>query len=106
MDRQMYHYATVSRALEELREKGFTIDFNLQENRIINSPHDFEIVHVYRYEGESDPGDEAMVFGIKSSVGEKGVFVAGLSAFTDKSAAMVLNELSIKGRKDQEAQSK
>jgi hypothetical protein len=102
MERQMYHYATVSKALEELREKGFTVDFNTQENRIIGSPHDFEIVHVYRYEGESDPGDEAMVFGIKSSTGEKGVFVAGLSAFTDNSAAMVLNELSIKGRQEQE----
>lgn len=101
MERQMYHYATVSKALDELAEKGFTVDFNIQEDRIINSPHDFEIVQVYRYEGESDPGDEAMVFGIKSSTGEKGVFVAGLSAFTDNSAAMVLQELSIKGRKDE-----
>ena len=96
----MYHYATVSNALEELKEKGFTIDFNVQEKRIIDSPDDFEIVHLYRYEGESDPGDEATVFGIKSSTGEKGVFVAGLSAFTDNSAAMVLNELTIKGRED------
>ena len=100
MDKRMYHYATVSNALEELKEKGFTIDFNVQEKRIIDSPDDFEIVHLYRYEGESDPGDEATVFGIKSSTGEKGVFVAGLSAFTDNSAAMVLNELTIKGRED------
>lgn len=98
----MYHYATVTKALEELTEKGFTVDFNVQENRIINSPDDFEIVHLYRYEGASDPGDEAMVFGIKSSTGEKGVFVAGLSAFTDNSAAMVLNELSIKGRENKD----
>ena len=102
MDPHMYHYATVSVALEELKEKGFTVDFNNQEARIINSPDEFTIVHVYRYEGESDPGDEAMVFGIKSSTGEKGVFVAGASAFTDKSAAMVLNELSIKNKKDPE----
>ncbi len=102
MERQMYHYATVTKALEELTEKGFTVDFNVQENRIINSPDDFEIVHLYRYEGASDPGDEAMVFGIKSSTGEKGVFVAGLSAFTDNSAAMVLNELSIKGRENKD----
>jgi hypothetical protein len=100
MEKRMYHYATVSKALEELKEKGFTIDFNIQENRIINSPDDFEIVHIYRYEGESDPGD-ATVYGIKSSTGEKGVFVAGLAAFTDKSAAMVLNELSIKGHRDE-----
>lgn len=98
MEAQMYHYATVSVALEELAEKGFTVDFNIQEGRILNSPDDFEIVHVYRYEGESDPGDEATVYGIKSSTGEKGVFVAGLSAFTDNSAARVLHELSIKGR--------
>jgi hypothetical protein len=100
MDPHMYHYATVSKALEELKEKGFTVDFNNQEGRIINSPDDFTIVHVYRYEGESDPGDEAMVFGIKSSTGEKGVFVAGASAWTDNSAAMVLNQLSIKNKKD------
>lgn len=100
MDKRMYHYATVSKALEELKEKGFTIDFNIQEKRIIDSPDDFEIVHLYRYEGESDPGDEATVFGIKSSTGEKGVFVAGLSTFADSSAAMVLNELTIKVRQD------
>ncbi|MGV3696649.1 hypothetical protein [Flavobacterium sp.] len=100
MDPHMYHYAPVSQALKELKEKGFTVDFNNQEGRIINSPHDFTIVHVYRYEGESDPGDEATVFGIKSSTGEQGVFVAGPSAWTDNSAAMVLNELSIKNKKD------
>ena len=75
----MYHYTTVSKALEELKEKGFTVDFNIQESRIINNPNDFEIEHIYRYEGETDPGDEATVFGIKSSTGEKGVFVTGLA---------------------------
>ena len=98
MERHMYHYATVSQALLELKESGFTIDFNVQESRIIDNPDDFEIVQIYRYEGESDPGDEATVYGIKSNTGEKGVFVAGLSAFTDNSAAMVLHGLSIKGR--------
>ncbi|MFY7739407.1 MAG: hypothetical protein ACOVQC_02720 [Flavobacterium sp.] len=100
MDPKMYHYATVSKALEELNEKGFTVDFNIQEKRIIDSPDDFEIVHMYRYEGESYPGDQATVYGIKSSTGEKGVFVAGLSAYTEKSAAMVLNELTIKGNRN------
>lgn len=101
MEKRMYHYATVSKALEELNEKGYTVDFNIQESKIINNPNDFKIEHIYRYEGETDPGDEAMVFGIVSSSGEKGVFVAGLSAFTDKSAAMVLNDLVIKGKTDQ-----
>lgn len=98
MEKRMYHYATVTKALEELKEKGYTVDYNIQESKIINSPNDFEIQHIYRYEGESDPGDEATVFGIKSVTGEKGVFVAGLNAFADSSAAMVLNDLATKGK--------
>lgn len=101
MEKGMYHYATVSKALNELKEKGFTIDYNTQENKIINNPNDFEILHIYRYEGDSDPGDEATVFGIKSSSGEKGVFVAGLAASADKSAEMVLNDLVIKSKAEQ-----
>jgi hypothetical protein len=98
MDRQMYHYATVSKALQELGEKGFTTDFNLEEDRIKNHCEDFTIEHIYRYEGETDPGDEATVYGIKSKDGEKGVFVAGAGAYSEKSAAQMLHEMSIKGR--------
>lgn len=94
----MYHYATVTQALAELKEKGFTEDFNLQEDRIKQNPDDFEIVHIYRYEGESDPGDEATVYGIKSKNGENGVFVAGDLSFGEQSATRVLHELSIKNR--------
>ena len=100
MERQMYHYATVSKALEELAAKGYTVDYNLQEDKIINSPEDFTIEEIYRYEGETDPGDEATVFGIKSSNGALGTFVAGMNAYTENSAAQVLNELFIKGRQE------
>lgn len=101
MERQMYHYATVSKALEELAQKGFTTDFNLEEQRIVNHPDEFEIEHIYRYEGESDPGDEATVYGIRSTRGEMGVFVAGDLSMDDNSATKVLHELSIKGREQQ-----
>lgn len=96
----MYHYATVSKALQDLADKGFTTDFNLEEDRIANNADDFEIVEIYRYEGETDPGDEATVFGLKTKDGEKGVFVAGYMAYAESPAARALNELSIKGRED------
>ena len=103
MERQMYHYATVSKALEELKEKGFTTDFNLQEDKIISNPDNYEISHIYRYEGESDPGDEATVYGIKSKGGERGVFVAGDLSMGEKSATQVLNDLTIRGRQESQA---
>jgi len=106
MDYQIYHYATVSKALEELYAKGFTVDFNLQEDRIINNPDDFEIAHIYRYEGITDPGDEATVYGIQAKNGEKGVFVAGHETYADSKAAKLLHELSIKGREGGQSQSR
>lgn len=102
MDHQMYHYATVSKALEDLAEKGFTIDFNLEADRIKDCGDCFEIVHIYRYEGATDPGDEATVYGIKSDKGEKGVYVSGDLSFSEDEAAQTLHELIIKGRQPSE----
>jgi hypothetical protein len=95
---QMYHYATVSKALDELNEKGFTYDFNLHEEDIAKNPNKYEIKHIYRYEGNTDPGDEAIVYGIQSSSGKKGVFVTGFSANSVSEAAEALIQISIKDR--------
>ncbi|WP_125723702.1 SH3 domain-containing protein [Flavobacterium ustbae] len=96
--KRMYHYATVSKALDQLNEKGFTCDFNRNADAIKKNPEKFEIVHVYRYEGESDPADEAVVYGIRSASGKKGVYVAGFSADSDQETATFLFDLSIRGR--------
>lgn len=78
----MYQYDSPVHALEDLRRRGFTEDFNLKENCIICNDQkinadQFEIKEVYRFEGNSDPGDEAIVLGIESSDGIKGVLVNG-----------------------------
>ena len=94
-----YHYASVLKALEELKAMDFIVDFNLQEEAIMTNPNNYKILHIYRYEGDSSPDEEAIVYGIKSNAGEKGVFVAGFSANSESRAALVLLELSIKGNK-------
>jgi len=62
----MYTYDTVSAAIKGLQQRGFTVDFNLSENCLVCDTgkyevNDFEIVEVYRFEGDSDPSDEAIV---------------------------------------------
>lgn len=54
-----FHYSTVSESSKYLRSKGYVLDFNLEENCISGTncrftPHQFEIVEVYRYEGNMD----------------------------------------------------
>ncbi|MBL7762729.1 MAG: phosphoribosylpyrophosphate synthetase, partial [Chitinophagaceae bacterium] len=70
----MYNYDTVSQAINSLKKRGFSLDFNLSENCIVCSedkfnPEDFEITEVYRFEGNSDPADEAVVYAIESNRG-------------------------------------
>jgi hypothetical protein len=91
-----YHYSTVVEALKELNIKGFIHDFNLQDENIKKNPHHYEIEHIYRYEGDTDPDEEAVVYGITSKSGERGVYVAGFSANSESEAAQVLNDISIK----------
>ena len=38
-----YHYTTVSEALDDLKEKGFTYDFNIHEQDIEKNPHKYEV---------------------------------------------------------------
>ena len=93
------HYDTVSKAIEALRQQGFTTDFNIEENVLACiegkfAASDFDIVDVYRYEGISDPADEAAVYAIKSSSGVKGILVTGYGASADISDAELLEKLS------------
>jgi len=86
--KNQYHYATVSEALAILKSQGYTVDFNLTENNITcgtgKFSHDeFTVVDVYRYEGNTDPADEATVYAIASKTGVKGVLATGYG-FSDE----------------------
>lgn len=95
---QHYHYSSVSEALNNLKKQGFVTDFNLQEDAIAKNPKQYEIKEVYRYEGNSNPDDEAVVYGIQSKSGEKGVFVSGFSANSFSEAAEALLKMQIEGK--------
>ena len=92
------HYETVSTAIEELRKQGYTVDFNLEDNALVCTEgrfnaNDFEIDDVYRYEGDSDPGDEAAVYAIRSSNGLKGILVTGYGASADDTSPEMMEKL-------------
>lgn len=100
MEHQL-HYDTVSNAIAALRDRGFTIDFNLEENFIVSTAEkihvdDFSIVDVYRYEGNSDPSDEAAVYAIACRNGSKGILVSGYGPSADSLTTAMLEKLRIK----------
>ena len=93
-----FHYATVTEAIRELRKQGFLVDFNLKENSLEAdsakfTSEEFEILDVYRYEGDSDPADEATVYAIESQSGLKGILVTGYGVSSDTVSAQMLRKL-------------
>jgi hypothetical protein len=69
-------YATVSEALADMKRRGFTIDFNVELKGNWN-PHNLLIVEVHRFEGQTSSDDEAVIYGIETAKGNKGVLVNG-----------------------------
>lgn len=94
-------YDTVSEAVNGLKKRGFTEDFNLQENCLVchedkYNVEDFEIVEFHRFEGNTDPADEAAVYAIESNKGTKGVLVTGYGISAEGMSADMIRKLNMK----------
>jgi len=62
-----------------LNEEGFTKDFRVTEGRLCNydddktySPEEVKIIDFFRFEGESNPDDMAILYAIECNDGTKG----------------------------------
>lgn len=99
----MENYDTVSSALNSLKSRGYSRDFNLKFDRLICrdsgdllNPSEFEITEVYRFEGASNPSDEAVVYAVESHDGKmKGVLVSAYGTYSDPISEEMIGKLSI-----------
>lgn len=101
----MEHMTPMAEVINNLRKEGYTTDFNLQENCLICND-DFRVYHnefvidrVFRFEGMSDPADEATVYAISSPKHNiKGILVNGGGIYTDELTDEMLEMLKIRER--------
>jgi hypothetical protein len=101
--KQPYNYDTVSEALNDLAKRGFTHDFNIHEEAdclVCNntktqlSPNEFEIMETYRFEGDTDPADEMIVFAIASMKHNiKGTLINAYGIYADTSTSKIVEKL-------------
>lgn len=96
-------YDTVSQAVEGLRKQGYTEDFNIAGNclecaaREIKLLHDeFKVDKLFRFEGMTDPGDEAAVYAISSHKHDhKGILVSAYGIYADEVTEELVKALYI-----------
>lgn len=94
-------FGTLSETLKGLAKAGYTHDLNIREDCLVChqtnttlSPGDFQIDKVYRFEGASDPEDEAVVYAISSSkFGIKGTLVNGYGVSSDEASSKLIEKL-------------
>jgi hypothetical protein len=99
----MYTYDTVVAALNGLKERGYTLNFNLafdklicHENDICLNPSEFEITEVYRFEGDSNPSDEDVVYAIESKDSKlKGALSAAFGTYADTVSNDMVKKLAM-----------
>jgi len=99
----MFTYDTVVEAINGLRSRGFTIDFNIafdklmcQRTGICLNPYEFDIVETYRFEGDTNPSDEDAIYAIASHDGQiKGILMTAFGTYADSVSSDMLKKLSI-----------
>jgi len=98
----MEAYNTLSETMDALRKEGYTEDFNLKENyldcqggkyQIMH--HEFEIDQFFRFEGETDPADESILYAVSSNkYNLKGILVNAFGIYSDSVADEMIKKLS------------
>jgi hypothetical protein len=93
---------TINEVLDELKERGYRYDFNLTAHAIefyedgkplVLSPDEFEIVEVRRFEGPSNPSDNAILYVIESKTGLKGTLVDAYGVYADSLSHDMIKKL-------------
>lgn len=98
----MKNYDTLSEAVNDLVSRGYVYNFNLKndcikcvENEINIHPEDFNIDEVHRFEGNTDPGDENVLFAISSDkYNIKGLLVNAFGMYADSFSSDLMSKLN------------
>ena len=97
-------YDTLTEAITDLQQRGYTEDLNLTSDRVECKaldykiyPNQFEIDEMYRFEGESNPDDSSILFAISSSkFNLKGLLVDAYGAYANPLTTDMIQKLKYK----------
>ena len=91
---------TLASCLNKLTLDGYTENFKASEMGLLSldkekiyKPAEVEIVNFYRFEGESDPADNSILYAIKTSDGVKGTLTDSYGPYADPEVTKFIKEV-------------
>lgn len=95
-------YITLSEAIKDLQEKGYAEDFNLcdagvenKSKKLIHKAEELDVVKFYRFEGNSNPEDNTILYVIETNTGHKGLLVDAYGAYSGNVSREMIEKLKI-----------
>lgn len=96
-------YSSLSVAIQDLQDQGFTDDFNLVAEGIESKnlkkkwkAGELNVVKFYRFEGMTDPGDNTILYLIETNDGRKGLLVDVYGADQGEISPEMIKKLTIR----------
>ncbi len=87
---ERYSYDSLPEAIENLRARGYTEDFNIKpfclacpRLNLVLMPEQFTIDETYRFEGQSNPDDSSVIYAVSSSPDLKGILVDAYGVYAE-----------------------
>jgi hypothetical protein len=100
VDKNLDKMKTLSSCLNSLVAAGFEAQFKATKQGLKSlateknyTPNDVKISSFYRFEGESDPADNSIVYAIETSSGEKGTLTDAYGPYSDVHVAKFIQEV-------------
>ncbi len=98
----MNHYNNLVEAINDLRPRGFTTDFNVKSDciecpssQLRLYPAEFKINEIHRFEGDSTPDDSSILYVISSERGVKGILIDAYGTYAEALNFEMAQKLSL-----------
>lgn len=99
----MTNYDTLIDAINTKQAEGYTYDFNLSNSTLscrtlkkTFETSEFTVDAFYRFEGDSNPDDSAILYAIHTQCGVKGILVDAYGTYSDNLNAAMIQKLKMR----------
>lgn len=87
----LHNLKSLSQVSNELRKQGYKTEFNFKDGKLIPlgkdhsyTASDVAIRREFRFEGETNPADESILYALECKDGEKGIISNGYGAYANQ----------------------
>jgi len=98
----MPYMKSLANCLSHMISEGYTEDFTVTaqglealQKHSNYSPHEIQVVNFYRFEGESNPDDNAILYVIETSDGIKGTLVDAYGTYNDSTVTRFMKDVEM-----------